>query len=142
MKNPSRNPNDFTRRRFIKTSTAVAGAMLLPPLAWAETNAVAPAATVRRTAVDQVMLGQTGIKLSRLGFGTGSGNGAVQTADGKNAFIDLIHYAYDQGITYLDTSGHLSNFSLDCRRDQRVAARKTFHPVQSGRTTGGRAGGD
>jgi predicted aldo/keto reductase-like oxidoreductase len=111
MKNPRRNPNDFTRRRFIKTSTAVAGAMLLPPLAWAETNAVAPAGTVKRTAVDQVTLGQTGIKLSRLGFGTGSDNGAVQTAAGKDAFVDLIHYAYDQGITYFDTSEHYRTFN-------------------------------
>src|SRR5665811_2295521 len=93
MKNPARGPGYFNRRQFLKASSAVAGAMLLPPLVWGETNAVAPAATVKRTAVDQVTLGKTGIKLSRLGFGTGSGNGHDQTALGKDAFIKLIHYA-------------------------------------------------
>lgn len=78
--------------------------MLLPPLAWGETNAVPAAATMKRTAADQVTLGNTGIKLSRLGFGTGSDNGAVQMASGKMFFIDLVHYAYDQGITYFDTA--------------------------------------
>ena len=60
--------------------------------------------TVVRTATDQVTLGKTGIKLSRLGFGTGSDNGYIQTADGKDAFVNLIHYAYDRGITYIDTA--------------------------------------
>lgn len=92
------------RRHFLKTSTALAGAMLLPPLAWSEDRAAASGAPTKRTAVDQVTLGKTGVKLSRLGFGTGSGNGAVQTADGKDAFVNLIHYAYDQGIRWLDTS--------------------------------------
>ena len=32
----------------------------------------------RRTALDQVTLGQTGIKLSRLGMGTGSNSGQIQ----------------------------------------------------------------
>jgi predicted aldo/keto reductase-like oxidoreductase len=111
MKNPRRNPDNFTRREFIKTSAAAAGAMLLPPLAWGQTNAVAHAATAKRTAVDQVTLGKTGIKLSRLGFGTGSNGGAIQTAGGKNAFVNLIHYAYDQGLTYIDTSDHYRTFN-------------------------------
>jgi 1-deoxyxylulose-5-phosphate synthase len=110
MKNPARGPGYFNRRQFLKASSAVAGAMLLPPLVWGETNAVAPAATVKRTAVDQVTLGKTGIKLSRLGFGTGSGNGEVQIADGKDAFVNLVHYAYDQGITYIDTSEHYQTY--------------------------------
>jgi predicted aldo/keto reductase-like oxidoreductase len=63
-----------------------------------------------RTATDQVTLGQTGIKLSRLGFGTGSNNGYIQTADGKSAFVNLIHYAYDHGITYIDTAQAYQTF--------------------------------
>jgi predicted aldo/keto reductase-like oxidoreductase len=110
MKNPARGPGYLNRRQFLKASSAVAGAMLLRPLVWGETNAVAPAATVKRTAVDQVTLGKTGIKLSRLGFGTGSGNGEVQIADGKDAFVNLVHYAYDLGITYIDTSEHYHTF--------------------------------
>ncbi len=108
---PRRDPGNFSRRHFLKTSTVASGALLLPPLAWAETNAVVSDMVAKRTAVDQVTLGKTGIKLSRLGFGTGSGNGAVQIADGKDAFVNLIHYAYDQGITYFDTSEHYQTFN-------------------------------
>jgi predicted aldo/keto reductase-like oxidoreductase len=110
VKIPGRPAAGLTRRQFLKTSTALAGAMLLPPLAWAETNAVAPASTVKRTAADQVTLGKTGIKLSRLGFGTGSDNGSVQMANGKSFFVDLVHYAYDQGITYFDTARAYKTF--------------------------------
>jgi len=105
MKHPRQNPEGLNRRQFFKTSTALAGTVLLSPLAWTETNAATTgSARVKRTATDQVTLGKTGIKLSRLGFGTGSNNGYIQTADGKDAFVDLIHYAYDKGITYIDTA--------------------------------------
>jgi predicted aldo/keto reductase-like oxidoreductase len=56
------------------------------------------------TAVDQVTLGKTGLKLSRLGIGTGSNSGSVQRALGADGFDRLIRYAYDQGITYIDTA--------------------------------------
>ena len=94
-----------TRRSFIRTSTAFAGAAMLSPWAIAEAPAVA-----RRTAVDQVTLGKTGIKLSRLGFGTGSNSGAAQTALGKEEFTKLIHHAYDQGITYIDAAQTYKTF--------------------------------
>jgi predicted aldo/keto reductase-like oxidoreductase len=97
-----------SRRQFIQTS-ALAGAALLSP--WSGFNSRAAAATTpTRTAVDQVTLGKTGIKLSRLGFGTGSSNGYDQTALGKDGFTKLIHYAYDQGITYFDCAQAYSTF--------------------------------
>ena len=42
-----------------------------------------------RTAVDQVPLGKTGLKLSRLGFGTGSNSGNVQKGLGQQTFNSL-----------------------------------------------------
>ena len=60
--------------------------------------------------MDQVTLGKTGIKLSRLGIGTGSNSGRDQTALGKEGFTKLIHYAYDQGITYIDTAESYRTF--------------------------------
>jgi aryl-alcohol dehydrogenase-like predicted oxidoreductase len=63
-----------------------------------------PLAKRAPTAVDQVTLGKTGLKLSRLGIGTGSNSGNVQRALGADGFNRLIHYAYDQGITYIDTA--------------------------------------
>lgn len=91
---PNRHPS---RRQFIRTTTGLAGVALLTP--WAAPVARAQA---KRTAVDQVTLGKTGIKLSRLGFGTGVNNGGDQVALGKEQFIKLIRHAYDQGITYFD----------------------------------------
>ncbi|MHB0954924.1 MAG: aldo/keto reductase [Pirellulaceae bacterium] len=63
-----------------------------------------------RTAVDQVALGNTGLELSRLGFGTGSNSGNVQKALGQQAFNDLIRYAFDQGITYFDCAQSYATF--------------------------------
>ena len=85
--------------------------MLLSRWALAKTGAADRPAVVR-TATDQVTLGKTGIKLSRLGFGTGSDNGHIQTAEGRDAFVDLIHYAYDRGITYIDTAESYRTFGL------------------------------
>jgi len=111
MKQPSRKRNGLNRRDFLKTSTALAGTVLLSPWALAETGTPASPA-VKRTATDQVTLGDTGIKLSRLGFGTGSNNGYIQTADGKAAFVNLIRYAYDCGITYIDTCESYQTFGM------------------------------
>lgn len=57
-----------------------------------------------RTAADQVELGKTGIKLSRLGFGTGTNSGAVQRETGHEEFNRVIRHAYDYGITYFDSA--------------------------------------
>jgi 1-deoxyxylulose-5-phosphate synthase len=106
MKNSHRQR--VSRRQFMQTS-ALAGAALLSPWSLPGSRAADASAAVR-TAVDQVTLGKTGIKLSRLGFGTGSANGHSQTALGKDAFTRLIHYAYDQGITYIDTAQQYTTF--------------------------------
>ncbi len=110
MKNSRTDSSTFSRRRFLHTSAAFAGAAFLSPWSSAQLRAATPATVVARTAVDQVTLGQTGIKLSRLGFGTGSSNGHSQTALGKEEFTKLIHYAYDQGITYLDCAQAYATF--------------------------------
>ena len=89
--------NQLSRRQFLEWSGAAAGALLLTSCPWLQAQAA-----VKRTAVDQVALGKTGLKLSRLGFGTGSNSGNVQYALGQETFNKLIRYAYDQGITYFD----------------------------------------
>jgi len=108
---PSKNRHGLNRRQFIQTSAALAGTALLSP--WALTNGQAAAETPAiRTATDQVTLGKTGLKLSRLGFGCGSNNGHIQTALGKEGFVDLIHYAYDRGVTCIDTAQAYATFDL------------------------------
>ncbi len=96
--------HNLTRREFITASAAFAGTALLSPTALA-----AAEPTKKRTAVDQVTLGKTGVKLSRLGLGTGSNSGEVQRALGREGFDRLIRYAYDQGITYIDTAESYKN---------------------------------
>jgi 1-deoxyxylulose-5-phosphate synthase len=87
----------LSRREFLARTAAIAGGVVLSPLV-----AKAAAGAAKRTAVDQVALGKTGLKLSRLGFGTGSNNGQALKALGQESFSKLIQYAYDQGITYFD----------------------------------------
>ena len=99
--------HELTRRQFIQTSVTLAGAALLSP--WTAARAAA-AETSKRTAIDQVLLGKTGIKLSRLGIGTGVNGGRDQVALGKEAFTKLIRYAYDQGITYIDAAQSYQTF--------------------------------
>ncbi|HTX21279.1 MAG TPA: aldo/keto reductase [Candidatus Aquilonibacter sp.] len=106
---PSKGGHGVSRRQFLQTSTALAGAALFSPLALADARAASGTTTVR-TATDQVTLGSTGIKLSRLGFGTGSADGSAQAAAGKDGFISLIHYAYEHGVTYIDTAEAYQTF--------------------------------
>ena len=104
------NRQEFNRRQFIRTTAALTGTALLSP--WTRSSArAATGQAVKRTATDQVTLGKTGIKLSRLGIGTGSNSGRIQTALGKDDFTKLIHYAYDQGITYIDTAQNYQTFT-------------------------------
>jgi len=97
--------NDLSRRQFLERSAGAAGALLLTSSLWFSAKAAD-----KRTAVDQVALGKTGLKLSRLGFGTGSNSGNVQYALGQEEFNKLIHYAYDQGITYFDCAQSYRTF--------------------------------
>src|SRR5207302_8394492 len=102
--NPHRENNSMNamnsacrRRQFLKRSALAAGALALSPSGMFRAQAAA-----KRTAVDEVTLGHTGIKLSRLGMGTGSNSGHIQADLGREGFTKLIHYAYDQGIRYFD----------------------------------------
>jgi predicted aldo/keto reductase-like oxidoreductase len=93
------NFKKFNRRQFLQATVALAGTAVAGP-GLLDARPVA----VKRTAVDQVSLGNTGIKCSRLGIGTGSNSGKVQRDLGRDGFDRLIRYAYDKGITYIDTA--------------------------------------
>lgn len=96
----------ITRRQFIHTTAALAGGVLLPSCSSSLGRKAKP------TATDQVPLGKTGLKLSRLGVGTGSKGGSIQRALGGDGFNRLIRYAYDQGITYIDTADSYKTHTL------------------------------
>jgi 1-deoxyxylulose-5-phosphate synthase len=85
----------LTRRDFLRTSlagTALAGAGGVT--AWGQ----------RRSHSDWVALGNSGVKVTRLAFGTGTFNGQVQRDLGQEGFTRLVRHAYDRGVRTFDTA--------------------------------------
>jgi aryl-alcohol dehydrogenase-like predicted oxidoreductase len=91
------NKHRISRREFVKGAAVAAGALWAPHASGFQSQA-------KKTATDLVDLGKTGIKLSRLGIGCGTVSGSVQRGLGHEKFNDMIRYAYEKGITYIDTS--------------------------------------
>jgi 1-deoxyxylulose-5-phosphate synthase len=58
----------------------------------------------RGTATDTVTLGKSGVKVTRLAFGTGTFSGRTQRELGQDQFTRLVRHAYDQGIRFFETS--------------------------------------
>jgi aryl-alcohol dehydrogenase-like predicted oxidoreductase len=58
----------------------------------------------QRSATDWVTLGKSGVKVTRLAFGTGTNSGQVQRSLGQDAFTKLVRHAYDSGIRFFETS--------------------------------------
>ena len=84
-----------SRRNFLKAGLAAgvfAGAGGLPVRA------------ARGTATDWVTLGKSGVKVTRLAFGTGSISGRVQRELGQDEFTRQVRYAYDHGIRFFETA--------------------------------------
>src|SRR5215469_17036524 len=84
-----------SRRNFLKTGLAagvLAGTGTLPLRA------------ARGKASDMVTLGKSGVKVTRLAFGTGSFSGRVQRDLGQEQFTRLVRYAYDYGIRFFETA--------------------------------------
>jgi predicted aldo/keto reductase-like oxidoreductase len=85
----------YSRRDFIKTGIAAGALAGVGNL---------PLHAERRNATDMVALGNSGMQVTRLAFGTGSNNGHVQYALGQKEFTRLVHYAYDHGIRFFETA--------------------------------------
>jgi aryl-alcohol dehydrogenase-like predicted oxidoreductase len=58
----------------------------------------------RGTAADWVTLGKSGVKVTRLAFGTGTFSGRTQRELGQDQFTRLVRYAYDRGIRFFETA--------------------------------------
>jgi 1-deoxyxylulose-5-phosphate synthase len=85
-----------TRRDFLKSSV---GAAVLGSVAGA-----ASAQVTKRTATDWVTLGNSGVKVTRLAFGTGTYSGRVQRELGQQEFTRLVRHAYDRGVRFFETA--------------------------------------
>lgn len=82
----------WSRRRFLGSA---AGLVALPALG---------AQTGRRSATDLVPLGNSGVRVTRLAFGTGTFGGRVQRELGQAEFTRLVRYAYERGIRFFETA--------------------------------------
>ena len=85
----------FTRREFLKSGLA-AGTLAI--------SGSVPLIARRGSATDMVTLGRSGVKVTRLAFGTGSFSGQVQRALGQDGFTRLVRHAYDSGIRFFETA--------------------------------------
>jgi hypothetical protein len=83
------------RREFLKIGL---GAAVL-----AGSRGVGSAWAPKRSASDWVTLGDSGVKVTRLAFGTGTFSGRVQRDLGQDAFTRLVRHAYDRGVRFFDT---------------------------------------
>ncbi len=84
-----------TRREFL---TSVAGAGAILGTMGAKTTKAVPAPP-------RAILGNTGIEVSRMALGTGWRGGKRQSEHTRMGFeklVDLMHHAYDRGITFYD----------------------------------------
>ncbi len=94
------------RRSFMVQSAAATAAAAVVG------SGIAAESGQKRTAVDRVVLGKTGVRPSRLGMGTGSQGGRIQRELGQAAFDRLVRYAYDQGIRYFDTADNYKTHEM------------------------------
>ena len=84
--------SNVSRRNFLKAGAAgaLAGMSSIPLHA--------------KKATDLVTLGKSGVKVTRLAFGTGTFSGRIQRDLGQEQFTSLVHYAYDHGIRFFETA--------------------------------------
>jgi len=81
-----------TRRDFLRAGLGAAAVSRLG------------AQTTKRLATDWVALGKSGVKVTRLAFGTGTYGGRVQRELGQEGFTRLVRHAYDSGIRFFETA--------------------------------------
>ena len=91
----------FSRRDFFKTTAGAIGAIT-----------ATPAFAAKRSATDLVPLGDSGIKVTRLAFGTGTFGGRVQRELGQDEFTRLVRHAYDSGVRFFETADAYSGMQV------------------------------
>ncbi len=86
-----------SRRDFLKATAVAAGSM-------AAGGSFMSLQAGRKSATDWVTLGDSGIKVTRLAFGTGTFGGKIQRELGQEQFTRLVRHAYDRGIRFFETA--------------------------------------
>jgi aryl-alcohol dehydrogenase-like predicted oxidoreductase len=97
--------SNCSRRHFLKTGLAAGALAASGTVAAGKTLAkLTPQAAAGGSATDWVTLGNSGVKVTRLAFGTGTMSGEVQRDLGQEQFTRLVRYAYDHGIRFFETA--------------------------------------
>ncbi len=95
----------ISRRSFLaKLGTAAGAATFSGRFAWAAPPAPKVSIPEIKSGSDVVALGQTSIRTSVLGIGTGTHGGREQYDLGQAGFTKLVRHALDRGVTYIDTA--------------------------------------
>ncbi len=101
---------NISRRGFLGTSAAAA-AMAAGGVAGAREVIPAPVAAAKPevkkhfpNGLPRCKLGKIGLETTILGMGTGMSNGNPYLDMGEPAFTEMMHYAFDQGVRYIDTA--------------------------------------
>jgi 1-deoxyxylulose-5-phosphate synthase len=120
----------MNRRIFVKNAAAVAGLLAISPLALQ-----ARPFRLKKNISDRIMLGKTGIEVSRMAMGTGTngtGHNSNQTRQlGMKGLPDLLQEGYDMGVTFWDSADqygshpHLKEALKRVPRDKVVILSKT-----------------
>ena len=84
-----------SRRTFLKTGLAAGVLAGMGGL---------PLAAEPKSATDSITLGRSGVRATRLAFGTGTKGGRIQQELGQQEFTRQVRYAYDRGIRFFETS--------------------------------------
>ena len=122
------------RREFLIRSASGLGAAWLTPKNLLAALATQPLSS-KFSAADAVILGNTGIKTSRLAMGTGtvgSGHHSNQTALGLKGLSDLLLNGYDQGLRFFDAADsygshpHVAEALKHVPRDKVTVLTKTW----------------
>jgi aryl-alcohol dehydrogenase-like predicted oxidoreductase len=93
----------MNRRIFVKSASAAAGLLAISPLA-----IHARPLRQKKNISDRIMLGKTGIEVSRMAMGTGTngtGHNSNQTRQlGMKGLPDLLLAGYEMGVTFWDSA--------------------------------------
>jgi len=112
--------SNISRRQFLAKATLASGSIfILPGLLKADATPIPLAGGL-------VTLGNTGLKLSKLGMGTGTFSGNVQRGLGFDGFNKLIRFGYDCGLTYIDTADSYKTHEYVSRAIKGLPREKLF----------------
>lgn len=101
----------FSRRGFLAGTSAAAMAATGVTLAREAVEEPVPLVAVKQLqkkffpdGFPKCKLGKTGLETTILGMGTGMSNGNPYLDMGEAKFTEMMHYAFEQGVRYIDTA--------------------------------------